>query len=375
MKYTFGKQLKNFALSVDVVDSSICGNVRLLVENYFMRELNMLHYGVMIDGVDLKAQPALQTATVDGKYWTNSETSDTVPVTEKDGEYKAQSTFAYANGITLWVTGKSGEPLNEVEQIQEIWQYVDHWGHIEGIPRFYESSKADVRTSIIFPLKYGKRVFGFLCLESAEVLKINEKAKNELQMVVDALGIILWLNDASKHRITCSKDALKDILDWTQVQRHITPLKNEKVFIACSTKADNEVMGAIRETVHKFEELEVVYWQDINEQGNIVSQISDKIRSCSFGICYFSEPDTHNAGYFIDNPKVLFEAGMLNALESQSDMSATWIPIREKKSPEIPFDFAQERIIEVVRLNHDTFNRESFIEQLTRRLKALCMSN
>jgi len=376
MKYTFGKQLKNFALSVDVVDSSICDNVRQLVHQYFISELNMLHYGIMVDGVEFKGQSALQTAMVDGKCWSNSDICDTVPVTEEDGAYKAQSTFAYASGKILWITGKSGQPLNDVEKIENRWQYMDQWSHIEDLPRFYEASKADIRTSIVFPLKYGKRVFGFLCMESAEILNINPKAKKELQMVADALGIILWLYDASQLRIACSKDAFKDISDWAQVQRHITPLKKEKVFIACSKSADNKVMGVIREIVHEFKDLEEIYWQDINEQGNIVTQISDKIRSCSFGICYFSEPDPQQKDHFIDNPNVLFEAGMLHALtESQIDMSANWIPIREKNSPNIPFDFAQERIIEVERLDHGTINRESFKEQLTRRLKDLSKSN
>ena len=376
MNYTFGKQLKNFALSVDVVDSSISDSVRILAHQYFMNELNMLHYGVMVDGVEFKGQPALRTATVNGKCWSNSEIIDTVPITEEDGEYKAQSTFAYANGKTLWVTGNSGQPLNEVEKIEGRWQYEDQWSHIEALPHFYEPSKADIRTSIVFPLKYNKRVFGFLCMESAEFLAINSKAEKELQMVADALGIILWLYDASQLRIACSKDAFKDISDWTQVQRHITPLKKEKVFIACSQKADNKVMGDILKIVNEFKELEAVYWQDINGSGNIPSQISDKIRSSSFGICYFSEPDPLKEGYFIDNPNVLFEAGMLHVLtESQTDASANWIPIREKNSPNIPFDFAQERIIEVIRLDQGTLNRDDFKDQLTRRLKDLCKKN
>ena len=55
-----------------------------------------------------------------------------------------------------------------------------------------------------------------------------------------------------------------------------------------------------------------------------------------------------------DNANVVFEAGMLHARtlvssDTEGGEPAGWIPVREKASPDPPFDFAAERILVVPR--------------------------
>lgn len=377
MKHTFGKQLKQFALSVDVVDPAICNSVYTLVDQYFLNDLKLAHYDIMVDGADVKNQPALRTAKVMDKCWSSSDRCDAVPIQDETGDYKAQSTYAYANQNPLWVTGKDGLALNEVERINDRWQYNEQWSGVDDLPRFYEESKSNVKTSIVIPLKYASRVFGFICLESNDSLEVSSTAKDELERIADALGIILWLYDSCQHRLSCSQTAFRDIAEWAGQQRHLTPLSRARVFVASSNRADGEVVGVIRDAINEFSnELEEVYWKTFDEQGNISLKILNEISSCTFGICYFSEPNfSENAAEkYIDNPNVLFEAGMLHALtNSPIGTPENWIPIRENNSPNAPFDFAQQRILKVTRLKNDTLNKDKFKAELLNCINTLCV--
>jgi hypothetical protein len=74
----------------------------------------------------------------------------------------------------------------------------------------------------------------------------------------------------------------------------------------------------------------------------------------------------------VDNPNVLFEAGMLHALTFLSIQGTSgWIPIREQNSPQPPFDFAGERIELIPRAADGSLNQEMFRTRLRARLKGL----
>jgi hypothetical protein len=287
--------------------------------------------------------------------------------------------YAYENNTKLWVTAYDNSPLNKVGKIDDRWNYIDQWNHSKNLPQFYEETKSEVRTSIIIPLEYVSRVFGFICMESDEKLDISETKKEELERIADAIGIILWLSNSCQHRLTCSKKAFDDISDWVKQQRHPTPLSRAKIFVASSKRAKNDVMDIIHKAINEFNgELKEIYWKDIKEQGHIPTQILKEISDCNFGICYFSEP--HPSGNeedgFVDNPNVLFEAGMLHALtNSPVNHPLNWIPIREELSPPIPFDFGQERIIQIRRLDGNKLNRDGLMNSLMDSISNLCSQN
>jgi hypothetical protein len=77
---------------------------------------------------------------------------------------------------------------------------------------------------------------------------------------------------------------------------------------------------------------------DIADSGAITAQIADKIVKSRFGICYFSEPGQQPSQHkYVDNPNVIFEAGMLHALINSPDAPPSgWIPVREDDSPPPP---------------------------------------
>ena len=99
------------------------------------------------------------------------------------------------------------------------------------------------------------------------------------------------------------------------------------------------------------DKLEYTDWRMSTEPGAISAQIKKSIAESPFGICYLSErvaTRRTEARAFVDNPNVLFEAGMFHARSTASE-SARWIAIREQASAAVPFDLADNRFVLVPR--------------------------
>lgn len=149
-----------------------------------------------------------------------------------------------------------------------------------------------------------------------------------------------------------------------------------QMFVATSRNADRRVTGEIQKVLDQFDDrMDVVYWRDISKSGNISKQIIEEISKSKFGLCYFSEPATPGGQKckYRDNPNVLFEAGMMQALTNSPNAHPTgWLPVREKSSPPAPFDFADDRILFVDRFEKDdTFNKDAFQATLEDRVISL----
>ena len=127
------------------------------------------------------------------------------------------------------------------------------------------------------------------------------------------------------------------------------------------------IIATIREVVREFEDrLTAVFWEDKTEAGNINEQVIRDICNSDFGLCYFSEPAKQ--GQYQDNANVLFEAGMMQALAfSPNALLQAWIPVREKESPDIPFDIAAERMLWVHRVD-GKLDEAAFADALRQRV-------
>jgi len=374
MANTLGHQLKHFAMSVNFVDLDLCRSVRTLLDKHLTETFAMKYYHVMIDGIRIKAKPALRTAVTAGLAWTN-ENQDTIPIQEESGSYKGQSTYAYEKDIKLWVTapleGNEHKPLNEVET------YVDQWSKIKNMPSYFSEEKSTIRTSIICPLKYGDRVFGFLCLESEQFLECIQSARREIQALADAVAIVLWLHEGYLKQQESRSRAFSEIESMVKEKSLQSFLSKPKIFFASSSRADREVVGVVREILKNVlgPYIQEVFWREIKDPGDINAQVIEEINECRFGICYLSEPTASGSGAetrFVDNLNVVFEAGMLQSLSSaSSEAPESWIPLREPESPPAPFDIAHQRTMPVSRLNDGSLNKDSFQADLLARVSNL----
>ncbi len=108
----------------------------------------------------------------------------------------------------------------------------------------------------------------------------------------------------------------------------------------------------------------------MDQPGNINRQLLEAIASARYGICYFSQKV--GDGAYIDNVNVVFEAGMFHGrVDEITPVPASWVPIREQQSPDLPFDFAQERILWVERTRTGKLRTKSFATAMRRNLDAL----
>src|SRR6266542_1049872 len=179
------------------------------------------------------------------------------------------------------------------------------------------------------------------------------------------------LRQANRAQVTGTRDAvseLQGILSTTKFPRLTKP----QMFVAFSSRADDAVMGVVQEVLNEFSTiLKIVQWNRIEQSGSITLQLIEQIAKSRFGLCYFSEP-ARDGGEFEDNPNVLFEAGMLHSLtNAPAGRPSGWVPVREKRSSRVPFDFASERIVIVPRNENGEVMEERFRSDLRRRMRAL----
>lgn len=208
-------------------------------------------------------------------------------------------------------------------------------------------------------------------IASLGALRDPEYDKGELELLADALGVLIDLGDLNHVQTQGTLDAigkLRRIRDTVVFPQLAKP----QLFLAFSDAADQEVVGVLVEVLEEFEnQLRVVQWDQIEDSGTITTQVTEEITTSRFGICYLSESQ-ENTGGFADNPNVIFEAGMLHALAALSAQERSgWIPIREEKSQPTPFDFAGERIEVVPRGAGDRLNEAKFRARLRARLQNL----
>jgi hypothetical protein len=355
---TFGDYLRHFARTVDIVDEHTLEEVRDLVYTYVRDELEAAYFSLACEQI-VDGRTGLRTV------WSTENEEHATAILTPDGTYSSQMSVAFGERKPLWIVNPDQEPLGQHDA------YVDRWSGITDLPKYQAPVDRDMKTSIVIPLIHWSRVLGVIYLESTSCLQITEVAKDELSLLADAVAILLELRQTNRAQIAGTRAAvsdLKGILSTTKFPRLTQP----QIFVAFSAKAPDDVVGVIQQVLDEFSGvLRVRQWNTIEDSGSITLHLIEEIARSRFGVCYFSEP-TKDSGQFVDNPNVLFEAGMLHSrTNSLVAMPTAWIPIREEQSPRIPFDFASERILLVARKSDGQLLEEKFKSSFRNRVTAL----
>jgi hypothetical protein len=344
---------------VDIVDDSTLNETRRIIYEYLQSELDAATFEVFLSSWVDNA-PGLRTS------WSSANRDFTTTIKGDDNKYTSQLAVSLDTGNPLWIVNPEREPLRSAES------YVDQWSRVIDLPPYKPPINEDLFTSIVIPMRRpSNRILGVIALESATYLDIAEYSRSELELLADALGVLIDLDDLNQMQTQGTRDAIgnlrriKDTVVFPQIAK-------PQLFLAFSAAADQEVVGVLVEVLEEFDsQLRVVQWDQIEDSGTITSQLAEEITTSRFGICYLSEPED-NTGRFADNPNVIFEAGMLHALAVLSAQERSgWIPIREEKSLATPFDFAGERIEVVPRAAGDRLNEARFRARLRARIENL----
>jgi hypothetical protein len=227
---------------------------------------------------------------------------------------------------------------------------------------------------IVLPLKYGHRMFGVITLEFEEAIPISNRARATADMFARSLARLVWLHQTNRTQVEDTKDALQRLRIGYKAAADA--FKRRTVFLASSAEeSEGPVVQTLRKILrtefHKHFDLED--WAEESALGDINEQVGAKIAAAEFGLCYLSERLPDDPLRYIDNPNVLYEAGMFQmAHQLRDDPSnhdaARWIPVREQweLTTPLPFDIAGDRVLTVPR-NVET--GEVDIEELGNRLR------
>ena len=359
---TFAELLRQFALSVDIVDQATFNRVRDHVVEYMRNELEAAYFGLMTRST-IDGQPGLQTT------WSSADQGSGTTIRSGDG-YTRQVSIAFDQRRPLWVVAADGGALRDVD---DPAGYLDLWSDVTGLPRYVSPAEESMKTSIMLPLVRLGRPLGVMYLESTTHVEATPVAKHELTTLAEALAILLELRDANKAQTEGTEKAVSQLGRFLG-QAKFPRLTKPNLFLASADDADSHVLGILKGVLAEFDsKVSVFDWHEIADSGAITSQIADRIVRSRYGICYFSEPAPSGAEHgYVDNPNVIFEAGMLHALINAPDAPPSgWIPVREESSPPAPFDFADQRIEKVPRDQDGQVVEERLRAQMQRRIVAL----
>jgi len=366
---TFGEKLLNFAQSVDSLTND---NVRDLKP-------------ILFDHLKSKAGAAtievcIETPFVGGdglRYTWYSETnppgSHPLFKDEKKTVYYGQTSYAYTKNWDLWIVASDDSKLAGSAQYINLLSD-DRTCDSEIPPYIAYTGVPDIRTSIILPFRKkgqsGCQPQGLLNIEFPDRLKAYSTLKAELLNIRSAVEILLQLESTSELNRTNTSIAINTLREQSKLT---SSLKLPKIFVGFPGAHDKAVSKSIANVLSLFfSRAQIVFWNEMHESGNINDHTFRAINDATFGIFYFSAQK--DDGGFVDNPNVLFEAGMLHALSKNSAQEPTrWIPIREqeKLTGKIPFDMMSERILIVPRHPNGSLNTSEFEEQLRVRLSKL----
>nr|CAA6824597.1 MAG: Unknown protein [uncultured Thiotrichaceae bacterium] len=343
MHSTFAGQLKNFAYAVDIIDEESYQDIRDLILDYSRRVLDIdFTRQLVLSEVDGEQALMPYGPSIEGKYIS-------ISMRNNDGQLKTQAAYSLANDCPLWIISDDPEHLH----LSEANAFKDLWKGATDIPtyRYPSGEKRDVpiKTSILIPLRLHGQVTGVLNFETQEHLEITKMAKAELKLIAEAIS--LMYGNMKNHRQSVNHTA-KAIAELNNTLQHPLPkLTKPRLFLASSQRANGDVVEVIKAVLdeHFSDHLTLVYWKDMAQPGNINTQLLEVLGKCRYGICYLSEP-IEDSNLYIDNPNVIFEAGMLHGRsEIGHKFPASWVPVREKTSNIPPFDLTSERMVVIER--------------------------
>jgi len=357
-KQTFGDYLLQFSLAVDIVDDKTFDKLVSIIEDYVRNYLK-------IDNVSLKNKTMIDENV--GLYTVSGHNKGKNFSVWKEGKITGQTAYAFIKKVALWVVDKNRKDLKDPES-----QHVDLWSGVEDLPQSKDHKRHDIKTSIMVPIIRENEVVGVVEFETMEYFEPTLTAKKELTRIANTISRVQYLNRTflaqNKNTVVALKSIEKNLSEasWPE-------LTKPQIFVAFSSRADQDVVGQIKSVLDSFSNrARLMFWDECNDSGKVDQQIIRAITKSKFGVCYFSEPDPGSVQEYIDNPNVIFEAGMFQSLtNSPREKPIGWVPIREEKSPPPPFDYGSDRILIIKRLNDHSLNQQAFGADLKRRISAL----
>lgn len=367
-RMSFGEHLKQFALSIDFIDSGHYELVQRQIKKYLSVQLEATQVA-LFEKTRVDDRAGITTV------WSYPNFRIHQTLRDENGDYRRQLAMAIGEHRNLWVISDNG-CLDYDNRGTDIWGEVDD----AELPPFYVATNASPsRTAIALITNNAQgQANGAFLIEISKVIRPSQVLRHEMQLIADAVGLLHATDVATQEQregTTRAIATLSDLVGRLELDTGPRPL----MFVASSSRAPEDITAAMDEVLSKFDDhVFVEPWHRMHQPGNINLQLVEKIGKAQYGVCYMSEevePEQRPANgdhRFKDNPNVLVEAGMLHVVTATDALSGTgWIPIREKDSPEVPFDLGNQRMVLVERDADGEANIEEFRKDLTAKIESL----
>jgi len=371
-------------MTVDFVDDELFDDLTGLLETSFSEAWRINFFRVLLSGHSIQTEdgeiPALST------IWSGHDNKmGDMQIATNTGEPTNQTTYSFLHRKPLWIKAKDGSKLAKHTTSSE--GLADEWPgapNLPALPPYRDYGGGETRTAIILPLDYGGRMFGVINLEFLDAISISGRAISSANSFAKSLARIVWLHETNKTQMSDTQDALRRLHFGYDAAANA--FRGRTVFLASSGRADKVVVDTINSVLKTdfADHFDVEFWAEDSASGGINDQVRAAIAAAEFGICYMSEPvqDGTDTVQYVDNPNVLFEAGMFQMShqlrDDPSDHNvARWIPIREALdiTTPLPFDFASDRVLIVPRdATTGEVDTEEFADRFRRAIDGLIIA-
>jgi hypothetical protein len=309
------------------------------------------------------------------------------------GKYKGEGgglvSHVFNYNEPLWVTSEDGKTfLSEVKD--RGGKFKNWWSKEEKEADLYfwgvneKANSYKARTTIVIPLRNlgGPMPIGVINFECEEYIIPTEKAKSIFENLAISVSTFMQLSKTRQLQKNNTEEISKAIQSSPSIKLSKL-LEKPKVFIAFPNQCEKDVIECIERCCEEYKnDFNFVSWKNMDEPGAVSDQIVNTIKESKFGIIYFSERIIIDGiTKYKDNPNVLFEAGIFQAIsdykdnDNQNDDSITkgWIPIREDKELSLshtPFDIQHLRFIYLTRQN-GRLEEGTFLSKLRRMIESM----
>ncbi len=373
---TFGEELNRLALAVSVVSDESWQDIKEDINTYFIKTVGACYWEISVAGIRISNTiPGLQTVA------SSDNNVNPYPLnTPNQKEYPDFRSFAYSRATPLWIIDKNKKELMDPNSsLEDLWAglHTDE----ESPKKFSEGYNRPSKTAYFNVLSFQRNNFGVFVLEHEDIKILTPEMKSDIELANEALSRIVRVWQTTKEQTDSLAASRRRFSEFVKGCSSMTEPK--RIFIASPSNRDENVWDAITKVLNKQKykgRFQVIKWDEKSKPGNSISQILDDAAEAALAICLFSEklinssPSSKKKPSVIDNPNVVFEAGLFQGLvESTEHNCKALICIRE--SEEIAgqpfFDIAQERLCVIERDNKQQFLTDPFIEKLENMLDSV----
>lgn len=383
MKETFGTALRSFANSIDILREEEFRLVLSATQNYLRGNFRITTVERLSEVVS-EGIPKLAPTFGDNPY-------DLFPV-RTDGGPNGISAMAFTSKRSMWVTpadGSGSSIVNAGSRICERWEP----GHSVTLPSYLPLAKkvgTRVGTLISIPIERQGSVTAVVYFESERVLEPSGRAKDELEAIAKSLA---WLYELKVHDLDTRSATAREIAELQDVSMNDYDWRpRPSLFWAYPGSGADDVRGVVDAALQVLVAegaFTLDDWSDNQSGGRIPAQIEQQIRSAEYFVAYLSEPasahatnasasaqtsasssasdstspafaqpESPDATVYVDNPNVLYEAGVFQGLGAQTSRSENWLLIREENAPDPPFDLGTVNTLLVPREDGQLLSEE-----------------